>query len=306
MDRDAALGALSQPAVDPPGVLASPAQGRLQRISEELQAVSPSQADGGKTEARRAQAEQAMTAERDALFNELTQAYLRDVERELKAVLAELSMKYGSAESDLRESVVTFVSSRIRESANYRAPRVIRIQLIRATLAEEPGRRREIALSMDLEARLRAERAVLEEELADNDKRFEIDLSRLLQEHASAQDAATRALQAEMGAAKARLEAAVVTRLQNRLADADRKQLPALLESADYRVFAAPKISTEGVGLTVQAKMPSGPLTKVSLQTLDLKLNTWAEVQGYKLTNDRDRASDRTAEFIAWLNQQSP
>jgi hypothetical protein len=261
--------------------------------------------------------DRAVVAARRADALTLLQEQLRDTQTKLEeAYRVQLRAAARSLAADLRESLreradeaseasIAAISGILENSAEVRGPKVVRLALLvgwpddgRSNFVRFASQRGPVEESWDAEAeRLRAE---LEEHDAWVSRQIEAILSQF--QGIIDTERATNEARIQEEIRRADEQAARLAR--ERFAETAQLTLPRLLGTG-RDVIAGREATTltlpGAVGEEVRSERP-GPMP-VPYDALRSRLDIWLRIRGYKLASSPEGVSDRTGEFIAWINQ---
>lgn len=261
--------------------------------------------------------DRAVVAARRADALTLLQEQLKDTQAKLEeAYRVQLRAAARSLAADLRESLreradeaseasIAAISAILENSAEVRGPKVVRLALLvgwpddgRSNFVRFASQRGPVEESWDAEAeRLRAE---LEEHDAWVSRQIEAILSQF--QGIIDTERATNEARIQEEIRRADEQAARLAR--ERFAETAQLTLPRLLGTG-RDVIAGREATTltlpGAVGEEVRSERP-GPMP-IPYDALRSRLDIWLRIRGYKLASSPEGVSDRTGEFIAWINQ---
>jgi hypothetical protein len=268
-----------------------------------LKQVRPEAFEGASIQERQQSAAAELARERARISTELTDAYLQEAERNLAAMQTEMLVKIDQKQRELQGEFMDKVAVMVRASAAYRAPRVIRIEIIHLTLGDETHRR-EIALAPNLAARLKDERDALEADLALNAAQLDVEFSKLELTNAAQFKQMVDEMNDRLKADRTRYESEITAKVRERIESISKPELRAMVEKPDLQAFSAPADQQTVLGVRVPAATAVPPTKLPESFDFERELNIWADVRGYKVTHVPSGAPDRTMEFLTWLNRK--
>ncbi len=255
--------------------------------------------------ARRKAARESIQRERQKIFEELSQYYYQDLERKLNAIRSELLESARARGKELDVEFATKFSEMTLKSSRERAPIVIRIELNQIAIGDEHGRVRDIPLEKGLSRRLTDERTKLKSDLLAVDAKFDEEVQAIVESNNATLLRERTEIMKTIEGKRAELDSEIRSLINEKLGPGNGLDLPPLLEDAGTKGSDSPAVSQGVPGLTAAPESlglsSRGPLSRTDLEKA---LNIWADVHGYKLVSGRDQGTDRTAEFIDWLNKK--
>jgi hypothetical protein len=235
----------------------------------------------------------------------LEEAYRVQLRAAARSLAAELRESLRERADEASEASIAAISTILVNSAEVRGPKVVRLALLvgwpddgRSNFVRFASQRGPVEESWDAEAdRLRAE-------LKEHDALISRQIETILSQFQGIIDTerATNEARIQEEIRKADEQAARLAR--ERFAETARMTLPRLLGTGRDAIAGreATTLTVPGAaGEDIRSEQP-GPMP-VPHDALRSRLDIWLSIRGYKLASSPEGVSDRTGEFIAWINQ---
>jgi hypothetical protein len=270
-----------------------------------LPGVSASAVDRAVVEARRADAAQLLQEQLRDTQAKLEEAYrvqLRAAARLLAADLRESLRERSDAAS---EASIAAIAAIVENSAEVRGPKVVRLALLagwpddgRSDFVRFAAQRGPVEESWDAEAdRLR-------KELEEHDAFVSRQIEAILSQFQALIDTERATNEARVAQEIRRADEQAARLARERFSETARLTLPRLLGATkdvlpgrEETVLRLPRAQGETVASSRPLPFP------IAYEALRSRLDIWLSIRGYKLASSPDGVSDRTGEFIAWINQ---
>lgn len=274
-------------------------------VTVTLPGVPASVVDRAVVAARRADALALLQAQLRDTQAKLEEAYRVQLRASARLLAADLRESLREHASEASEASIAAISRILEASAETRGPKVVRLALLagwpddgRSDFVRFAAQRGPVEESWDAEAeRLRTE---LEEHDAWISRQIEAILSQfqgMLETERATNEAR---IQEEIR----RADEQAARQARERFSETAKLTLPRLLDTGRDVIAGREEtvLNIPGAqGETVRADAP-GPFP-IPYDALRSRLDIWLRIRGYKLATGPEGVSDRTGEFIAWINQ---
>jgi hypothetical protein len=270
-----------------------------------LPGVSASAVDRAVVEARRADAAQLLQEQLRDTQAKLEEAYrvqLRAAARLLAADLRESLRERADAAS---EASIAAIAAIVENSAEVRGPKVVRLALLagwpddgRSDFVRFAAQRGPVEESWDAEA----ER--LRKELEEHDASVSRQIEAILSQFQALIDTERATNEARVAEEIRRADEQAARLARERFSETARLTLPRLLGATNDVLPGREETVLRLPGAQGETVASSRPLPfPIAYEALRSRLDIWLSIRGYKLASSPDGVSDRTGEFIAWINQ---